>query len=202
MSLALNNVMKIPANIFLSVVGVATVCLVAKPARAGGIDWRFPIGITYANGFQDVGDAIDENPGVDVEYVLPVGISLRPYAELTDIGLGFGVSVGPAMLGVGDYSFYAVPLGVDVRYTFFRKSKVAPYVVVGARYAVAGGDFVGSGDMGFFGGVGVELFRRPRGGVALGLEVGYDSSTIDVQVGNTTREVEPIGWNASVHAVF
>ncbi|MCB9913185.1 MAG: hypothetical protein H6827_09335 [Planctomycetes bacterium] len=146
--------------------------------------------------------AIDENPAVQIDWVLPVGLSLRPYAELTDIGLGFGASVGPAMVGTGDYSFYVIPVGFDVRYTFFRKSKVAPYLVAGVRYAIAGGDFVETGDVGFFGGVGVELFRKPDGGMALGLEVGYDSSTIDVQVRNTTRDVEPIGWNASVHVVF
>lgn len=186
----------------MAIMGGAGVLLGASDAFATGIDWRFPIGITYANGIYDVTDAIDENPFVSVEATVPLGVSLRPYAEFTDIGIGIGASVGPAMLGLGDYSFYVVPVGFDVRYTFFRQSKVAPYVVAGVRYAIAGGDFVDTGNVGFFGGVGVELFRKPNGGIALGLEVGYDSSTVEVQVRNRTRDVKPIGWNASIHAVF
>lgn len=182
--------------------GVTVAMLGAGSAAGAGIDWRFPVGVTYASGIQDVADAIDENPFVTVDWAVPVGLSLRPYAEFTDIGIGVGASLGPAILGLGDYSFYVIPVGFDVRYTFFRKSKVSPYVVAGVRYAFAGGDFVESGDVGFFGGVGVELFRKTEGGVALGLEVGYDSSTVGVQVRNALRDIEPIGWNVSVHAVF
>ena len=167
---------------------------------AANVDWRFPVGLSYADGIYDVEDAIEENPFVTVDTVLPVGLSFQPYVEFTDIGLGLGASVGPAMLIVGDFTSYCVPMGADVRYTLFRKSNVSPYVRGGFRYSAAGGDFLSSGDPGFYAGGGIEFLRTKS--VSFAIEAGYDTSEIKVDTGSGSRHVKPVGFTVGLFAVF
>jgi hypothetical protein len=175
------------------------------PAKAG-IDWRFPVGLSYASGMTDVVDAMDDNFNLSDDFVWPVGLSFQPYAEF-DFGLGIGASVGPiAMVFIDDgwetdVSFM-VPLGLDVRYTFFRKGNVSPYARAGFKYIVAGGDYLDSGDPGVFGAVGVEFLRKKR--INWGLEVGYCAAEVEVAGGyyGGPKDVKPCEWLISVFAIF
>ncbi|MDN5871670.1 MAG: hypothetical protein L0H73_13235 [Nitrococcus sp.] len=175
--------------------------LIPGALLAANVDWRFPVGVSYTNGIYDVKDAIEKNTSVSVYPVIPVGLSFHPYVELTDIGLGVGASFGPAKLLVGDLTSYILPVGADLRYTLFRKSDVSPYVRGGFRYSLAGGDFLSNADPGFFVAGGIELFRA-EGGVCLGIEIGYDASEIEVDIGSRSRAVKPGALTISLFAVI
>jgi hypothetical protein len=98
---------------------------------------------------------------------------------------------------------YIIPVGADVRYTFLRCSDVSPYVKVGVRYPIAGGDNLGGGRPGPYAGVGVELFRRH--GIAGGLEFGYDASRVRVNGPNGfsgTSKVTYSGFTGSLYVLF
>jgi hypothetical protein len=98
---------------------------------------------------------------------------------------------------------YIVPVGADVRYTFLRCADVSPYVKVGVRYPIAGGDNLGGGCVGPYAGVGIELFRTH--GIAGGIEFGYDASRVRVN-GPTgfsgTSRVTYSGFTGSIFVLF
>jgi len=175
------------------------------PANAA-LDWRFPVGLSYASGINELGDAIQDNFGLSDHWFWPVGLSFQPYAEF-DFGLGIGASLGPLALVFIDRGWetdvsYTVPLGLDVRYTFFRKGNVSPYARAGFKYLLAGGDNLDSGDPGVFGAVGVEFLRKKR--VNLGLEVGYCAAEVEVLEGRHggPKNVKPYEFLISVFAIF
>jgi hypothetical protein len=186
-------------------IALAVAFAVPQP-RLLAVDWRFPVGITYASGLTEVLDAMDDNHRFDDKFSWPVGLSFHPYAEL-DFGLGIGASIGPVSLFFIDTGFdtsvsYIIPLGFDARYTFLRDTNVSPYARAGFRYNVAGGDYLSRGDPGFLAAVGVEFFRRKA--VALGLEFAYDSSTVEVDPGRFggRKRVKPSEFMVGVYAVF
>jgi len=161
-------------------------------------EFKFPVGLTYTSGTQEIIDELKANYPVTDDYVWPIGISLNPYYEL-DMGLAFGVSVGPTSFleveestgsGSNTEFNYIVPVGGFVRYTFLRTGKVSPYLRAGISYNLVGGDNIGTGDVGGVGAVGVEFWRTKT--VGLGLEVGYSSSTVTVKSG-------PLGGDRSAN---
>src|SRR5207302_2215664 len=77
-----------------------------------------------------------------------------------------------------------------LRYTFLRDRDVSPYVKVGGRYPIAGGDNISSSSRpGPYGGVGVEFLRSKR--ISYGIEFGYDAS--QVRVKNARSEERRVG---------
>ena len=70
----------------------------------------------------------------------------------------------------------------------------------GVRYPFAGGDNVGSSELGPFGAVGVELWRARK--VSMGLEVGYDGSSINVQSVKGSSRVTFSGLTAGLFVRF
>ena len=184
-------------------------------AQAG--KFHFPVGISYANGFQKALDKLTDfyrQDGFDVDQVnIPVGLTLDPYYEW-DNGIGVGISVGPtAFMVVQEKYFgyyysentefsYAVPVGGYLRYTLFRDKNFSPYIRAGVRYPIAGGDNLGSPQVGPFGAVGVEFLRTKKVGVSV--EVGYDASKVTVKYpsrGWSDKVVFP-GLTAGVSVVF
>jgi len=156
-------------------------------ARKGG--FRFPVGLTYNSGAAEVMDGLKDNYNVTSDFVWPVGISFNPYYELP-MGLGFGAKIGPStLLAIEQYTTYSyhtdfnfiVPVGAFARYTLFRGKKVCPYVRAGVAYNLVGGDYLGTGDVGFDGAIGVEIPLDSA--VNLGVEVGYSTSTVTVNAG-------------------
>ena len=181
------------------------------PVMAQAGEFRFPIGLTYVSGAQKVMDKMKDNYYISDDFVLPVGLAFNPYYE-SDLGLGFGINFGPmTYMGVdtGDNtdSNIIIPIGADIRYTFFRKSDISPYIKAGFRYPIASGDYLDSKSAGLFGGAGVEFLRTRK--ISLGIEVSYDDSKIKVKSGATgarpgtsDQEVTPCGFMVGVYAVF
>ncbi len=189
--------------------------MISMTATGQCADFRFPVGMVYASGVTQIVDKMKDNYFLDDEYVWPVGLAFNPYMEFSN-GLGIGVSVGPCIFMFiesrhyrdDDDSFsYVIPVGLDLRYTFLKKSDITPYVRVGLRYPIAGGDYFQSGKIGAFGGIGVEFWRTKR--ISMGLELSYDDSKMEIKAGgpgsrpNTrVQEVTPGGFMFGVFAVF
>jgi hypothetical protein len=174
-----------------------------------------PLGITFS-------------PYYEFNCGLGVGLSLGPTAffEVHEENNGFGGpgggqgqfgQGGQGQMGQGgqpgqgppqgshpvDKFSYIVPVGADVRYTFLRSCDVSPYVKLGVRYPIAGGDNLGDGRPGPYGGIGAELFRTHR--IAGGLEFGYDASRVRVNGPNGfsgTSRVTYSGFTGSLYFLF
>lgn len=188
-------------------------------ARAG--EFFFPVGLSYSYGSQQLNNKLAdsyESDGYDVDKVtVPLGLSFNPFYEW-DNGIGAGLTLGPtAFLWVNEDTYsgssheegskfsYAVPVGGFVRYTLFRDKKVSPYVRVGVKYPIAGGDNLGSATVGPFGAVGIDVWRNEK--VGMSVEVGYDASTVKVKYTATdgssaSDKVTFSGFTATVSVVF
>lgn len=175
---------------------------VAKAEEADTSGFKFQAGLTYISGMNKLGDAIEENnPYYNVSTLLPVGLSLNAGYELNN-GLGLGLSLGPAAVGLGDASFFVVPVGADVRYTFLRDKAVSPYVRGGVEYAFAGGDFITGSSVGFVGAAGVEFGHSKD--IAWGIEAGYNSAEVEVEAtfGHPAIKVKPMEFFVSAFIRF
>jgi hypothetical protein len=180
--------------------------------------FHFPVGVAYSSGFAKATDDLTrfyENAGytIDHQIKIPLGLTLSPYYEW-DFGLGVGLSVGPlGFLSIEEQLYsstswqsdthlsYIVPIGADVRYTFFRDKTFAPYLRVGFRYPIVGGPNLDGSNIGPFGAVGVELWRTKK--VGMGLEIGYDASKITLQGPNNQKgEVTYAGFTAGISILF
>ena len=193
----------------LSILIGALACATFQPSTQAG-EFHFSAGLTYVQGVNKVYDALEDlyvadGYTVGDSLVIPVGISLNPYYEF-DSGLAVGLDIGPAsMVGI-DYGSsvdisYIVPVGADVRYTFLRDKNFSPYIRAGIKYPIVGGPNVTSSELGGFGAVGVDLWRKNRVGMAI--EVGYDTSKITVKgPGSDTKSVEYPGLTASLCVRF
>jgi hypothetical protein len=190
------------------------VLLLGFSSHANAADWRFPLGFTYASGFNDIVDIYENNLAkkgyiADTQYVWPIGIAFRPYFE-SESGLGFGTDIGPVMIvsttgGYEDYSFFNLPLNLNMRYTPFPKSDASPYIRGGASYNLASGDFVDKSKAGLFGAFGLE-FNRTKS-IGFGFEIAYDTSEIEMREYKTSskyssKAIKPGGFMASFFMVF
>lgn len=167
----------------------------------GGGGFHFQATLTYVN-LGDLEDAIEaHNPWINVDTIWPIGLGLGAFYDF-DNGLAVGVEVGPAIIATGDASFWIVPVGLDVRYTFMTDSSMSPFVRAGVQQAFAGGDFIESGSLGFYAKVGLEFGHAND--MSWGIEAGYSSATVDVLPGNgfATEEVEPYNFTIGVFARF
>lgn len=141
--------------------------------------FHFQVGLAYASGVDKLGDTIEaNNPAFTVDTIIPVGLTLGAYYEITH-GVAAGVTVGPALLGLGDADFYVVPIQADVRWYILPEKKITPFIRGGVAYSFAGGDFIESGSPGFVVGGGIEFFRDKH--VGFGLEAAYNSAEVDVK---------------------
>jgi hypothetical protein len=195
----------------LKTCSLAIFLIIALTTTAQSTEFRFPLGLVYTSGATQIADKMKTNYYVSSDFVWPVGLAVNPYVEF-DNGLGIGGGFGPyvfLLIDNGkDTSFsYALPVGLDLRYTFLRKSAAAPYVRAGFRYPIAGGDYLKEGKIGAFGGIGIEFWRTKK--AALGVEISYDDSKIKVKAGgyaarpNTKeQEVAASGLMIGVFVVF
>lgn len=176
-------------------------------------EWRFPVGLTYVSGFSDIADLFKDNLRyngyiVDSSGGVPVGLSFHPYYQWSS-GLGMGIGFGPAMMimvdasnGESDYDLTIVPFSADVRYALNIDGSASPYIRGGVTYLYASGDYKKSANAGAFGAAGIEFMRNRK--VSVGLEAGYDTSTVELQRLRThsTEKIRPIGFFASLFVVF
>jgi hypothetical protein len=166
---------------------VLSVMLLSGSVYAGGMRW--PVGISYIDGFKDIADLYEENDenelrmfgiwwaDTDVD-VWPVGISFHPY-YLWDNGFRLGAGIGPAMFVYGDVYHFQLPININAGYTFMPDGPVSPYLFAGPSYHFANGDYVDGSDLGFVGGVGVELLKRKTFNLAV--QITYDSAEVDIK---------------------
>ena len=188
---------------------VSCVLFLYGPGLAAAGEWRFPVGLTYVSGVGDIVDQYEDNlqaEGYETEKTesVPVGLSFQPYYSF-DSGLGIGVGFGPTMMIFGDVDFFNLPVNVCLRYTIAPKANTSAYLRAGASHNLASGDYVASSKVGFVGALGIEFLRHKR--VGIGIEVGYDSSTIELDdlrafYSNDTNTYTPTGFMVSVFAVF
>jgi hypothetical protein len=180
--------------------------LLTFSSYASAVDWRFPVGLSYAGNFHKVVDFHEdywEARGFDVDtsWQVPVGITFQPYVEF-DFGLGIGAGFGPItyILTETDYYYYDdddyyhhgdtetdfwnIPVNLNLRYSFIPKGGISPYIRGGISYNIADGDFVDKSKPGPFGAVGVEFSRKNA--VGFGFEVGYDASEITFEADRYT----------------
>ncbi len=188
------------------------------PGSMSAGQFHFPVGVAFGYGIHEAADKLFdmyENAGfvVDDRIEIPFGLTFNPYYEL-DNGLGFGLGLGPtAFITVREDTFngpfvehedrfsYAIPIGADVRYTFWRDRTISPYLRVGFRYPIAGGDNIESPKFGPFGAIGAEFLRTKTIGFAF--EVGYDASQITVKGPlNQKADVTFAGFTAGLSVVF
>jgi len=190
--------------------------VLAADADTGGVKFRFPLGLTFANGAYDLNDKLEDSfraNGYTItdDFVWPVGIAFNPRVEFP-FGLGVGVALGPTQfLGVetsGDNDSedtnlnFIAPVGAYLQYNLLRDKKVSPYARVGFRYPFTGGDYIKSGSVGPFVAAGVEFYRTEK--IGFGVEVGYDWCEVKVSAGPAGGEqtVRPIGFKVSAYVLF
>lgn len=188
---------------------VMAVLFLACVGSAEAGDWRFPVGLAYVSGMEDIVDQFEENleaEGFITESAdgLPFGVSIQPYYEM-DSGLGVGIGIGPPMWIGGDVDFFNLPVNFSLRFAFMNQSNTSLYLRAGVSYNMASGDYVEDSNVGFVGAVGIEFMRKRA--VGLGIEVGYDNAFIELEDlttidPNDTEEFEPVGFTASIFAVF
>lgn len=187
---------------------VMVVLFAGSFAHAG--EWRLPIGFSYVNGLTEVRSVYKNNLeaqgySVDIDTTRPFGISLQPYVQF-DNGFGIGGAIGPYLsIQSPIANFYAVPVGLDVRYMFTPKADSSAYVRVGGKYNLARGEFVERSTPGLFGAIGYELFRKKPVGIAL--ELAYDTSNVTLKnYQNSTnyndKTVQPSAFMAGFFVVF
>jgi len=180
----------------------------AIPSNIFASEWRFPIGLSYAQGFTDVVDLYKDNlekEGYDVKSsgAIPVGISAKGYYQF-DSGIGCGAGFGPMMIiSSSEAYFFGFPLYADVRYTLLQGSNICPYVRAGIQYVSASGDYVKKSSPGFLGAIGVEFLRNKR--VGFGLEFAVTTSKIEFEDKTSSKgkkEINPTKFLVSAFAVF
>jgi len=187
---------------------VMVVLFAGSFAHAG--EWRLPIGFSYVNGLTEVRSVYKNNLeaqgySVDIDTTRPFGISLQPYVQF-DNGFGIGGAIGPYLsIQSPIANFYAVPVGLDVRYMFTPKADSSAYVRIGGKYNLARGEFVERSTPGLFGAIGCELLRKKPVGIAL--ELAYDTSNVTLKnYQNSTnyndKTVQPSAFMASFFVVF
>jgi hypothetical protein len=195
-------------------IGLACLVTFGLQPKASAGKFYFDLGLGYVDGINDLSDGLEElytSAGYvyDESIVVPVAITFDAYYEF-DFGLGLGAVVGPCSVialeqvsgssSDTDVSFI-IPVGAEVRYTFFRDRDVSPYVKAGVRFPIVGGDRFDSSEVGFFGAVGLEFWRTKA--VGMGLEFAYDTSQVTL-VGPTgvTKDVNYPGWTAGLFVRF
>ena len=187
-------------NRHLTFVVIAALLLASGTANA---EWKFGAGGTYLSGLNDLADTLEDNledRGFEVDtLVIPIGVSFQGYTEW-DSGIGVGFSLGPAMAAFGDLDFFSVPVGIDARYSFGSDGN-RPYVRLGGRYHIAGGDDIESGGAGPFAAIGYE-WRKPEAETGWGLELAYDGAETEVLSSRSITGTEDIAVAEFMLSVF
>jgi hypothetical protein len=206
---------RLMTSVLATVVGMGIIA--SAQAQSG---FHFPVGFAYTQGGHDVNSKLADayqadwqakyGPVTEDRINIPLGLTFSPYYSWYN-GFGAGLDLGPTLFMVGtlkngfgsvdDTKFsYIIPIGADIRYNFFASHKVSPYVRVGVKYPIAGGDDIGSSQPGPFAAVGVEFWRTRRIGMAA--EVGYDASKVKIESVQGSEHVTFAGFTAGLSVLF
>ena len=158
--------------IFLSICSLIAVQIFFSSAYAG-TTYDHAIGLTYLNGFSDVGD-FHEDMGYDVEMMSNIGASYRFITNL-DNCMRFDAGIGPVSMMFGDAEYWDIPLSFTAGYSFLSEEKFRPYIRGGFSYHFNDGDYVDtSAGFGLIGAVGFEIGKRGR--TSFFIETAYDTA--------------------------
>lgn len=197
----------------LSCAGLLLCAAFFQTARADDSKgYHFEAGLSYATGTDDVLRQVETNFGFSQDYKRQVGLHLAAYNRFSK-NLAIGGSVGPCMFfkvtdsethytDKHDHWNYVIPVSADVRYFFGKTGVFIPYLRAGLAHSIAGGDYIGPGSPGLVAAVGTYIGEKR--GFKLGLELGYDSSTVKVKSGylHHAAKVHPTEYSLRVFAAF
>jgi hypothetical protein len=125
----------------------------------------FEVRLTYLPASQDIGDYYEDYLNEHSRYVeydvfvLPVGISLAYRWDMAQLlpGAFAYADFGPAMIMVGDATFWMPPFGGGVGYELSMESGIGCYGKLGLRMPFAGGDNVDDTSTGILAAVGLQF---------------------------------------------
>lgn len=177
---------------------IITVSSAEENSNQGAGVWKRQLNLNYVSGFSDLVDAY-ELEGFTSDFEIPVGVSFSFGKEYRN-GLGWDVSLGPAILILGDVNSTIVPVGTGFKYSFKPDQKANPYLRVGAQYAFVSGDFLEDSELGYSATVGLEF--NGEGRRSWGLEVKYDSTAIDFNGSRNRQEIKPYDLVIGVFFAF
>ena len=189
----------------IRVVGLIVVAALVAAADAPANEWRGSVGLTYVSGFSKVTSWYEDEMDAELSWSVPVGVSFAASYEF-DHGSRLGADLGPLAMILSssgsDARYFDCPVGLTYGFNFIPHGKTSPYARVGVRYHMISSDEVDESSPGLFGAVGVEFFRKSS--VGLGLEFGYDGSTVKMAGGwlGEGKEIKPDEFMASIRATF
>ncbi len=138
--------------------------------------WRFPVKLCYLNSFREIVDWHEKNTSSkENTATIPIGIAASPYYRF-ESGLFIWGGIGPVSAILGNVSYWNVPIGAGAGFFILPAASVSPYAKLGARFPIAGGDYVDSKSPGIVASAGVEVMHTKR--VSIVVEVGYDTSSV------------------------
>jgi len=152
----------------------------AAPAAAADNDgWRYALGYAYLSNVEEIKDSYkhlskDAEADHDI-FNTSVSLCFQPYYQFQN-GCRAGAGIGPLVLLAGDAVHIQVPVNVTLGYSFFKDSKISPYLRTGISFHMASGDYYANSSPGFFGSIGVEFFNTNP--AHIGFETAYDASEI------------------------
>jgi hypothetical protein len=177
------------------------------------VDWRFPLEISYVDGYGDIVDYYEDKTGADASYI-PIGLAFGPYVQF-EHGSMIGGKIGPLAYisvdciggGCSDESYFDVPLYLYYGFTFIPSGNISPYVKVGLAYHMVSADAVDDSAPGLYSAVGIEFMRNKA--VGIGMEIAYDSAELTMKSGRynnagrySKEEIKPGGLLVSFLVIF
>lgn len=169
-------------------------------------EFRFPLGVTYTQGFGNIIDAHKKNRTADgytsgKSNAWPAGFSASSYYLFSN-GFSAGCSAGPLFLIRGNSRLVLIPASVDCRYFYTLSERIKPFARAGFGFCYAAGTYVNGSVPGFTGGIGAEFLKFAP--VDFGFDAGYSYYFIkyDKKPGNGSQKINPVSFSFSVYAVL
>lgn len=187
----------------------AGVCSMAVGSEEG---MHFSAGLSYVDGFRDLGDTIEDrldDAGYSIDQgFVPIGLELRTH-YMFEHGSMIGFDVGPIGLVIvdvvggpndGTYTHTDIPVGVSYGYMLLPKARVSPFARAGLKAHIGVGDFRTGTEMGAVVGGGLSILNDKA--VQVQFEVAYDTTEGTYDIFGAKEDIEVHGLTVTIRAVF